>query len=99
MDKEPVFDNAGNRIELTRQRLCIRNAAERCIKNKMPPIGDKSIATRLAQAERTRKAKARGGSVDEDTGGRKTERIDLDRQWKGAERLAGRPVVVNNARL
>src|SRR6476469_8250633 len=74
-------------MESIRKRSCIRNAAKRCIEDKMAAVCNKSLAPRHPQYNRTGKAELFSRRADRDFGCAQAELVDFDRQWKTAKRL------------
>jgi hypothetical protein len=83
-----VLDDAGNVQKLGRERFWLRNAAKKSIENEMSPIGHEGFALRLAaKFQFTLGLVAGHDSGDGPTGCAKAKAVNLDRQWKTAQRL------------
>ena len=74
-------------MESIRKRSCIRNAAKRCIEDKMAAVCNKRLAPRHPQCNRAGKAETFGRCRDRDFGGAQPNRLTSI----GSGNLAERP--------
>ena len=79
--------HTGDLQKRSRKRVCIGNAAKRCIKDEVPLICDKPAIFVLPPGKRTLKAKGLSCPFDLYPGCLRTEAIDLYRQWKRSQHV------------